>query len=65
MSQARSTDAEHDALLEKLRPRLSDEFLATLKDAADLTLCDSMEVDAFVAEVFHWAGKEVEGNEKV
>lgn len=45
MSQAWSTDAEHDALLEKLRPRLSDEFLATLKDAADLTLCDSIEVD--------------------
>lgn len=60
MSQAWTTDEEHDALLEKLRPRLSDKFLATLKDAADLTLCDSVEVDAFVAEVFHWAGQECE-----
>lgn len=59
MSSTWSTDEEYDKLAAELRPRLTGEFLATLIDAAGLSLSDPVEVDAFVREVFHLAGKTI------
>lgn len=44
--------------IKALRPRLTDEFLATLVEAAELTMFDYIEVDGFVSELFQLAGKE-------
>lgn len=58
MSSLWQTDEEKRALEEKLRPRLTDEFLATLADAAEISLGDQIAVDGFVIELFEIAGKE-------
>lgn len=40
--------SEHDDRITALRPKLTDEFLSTLVEAADLGSGDYMEIDAFV-----------------
>lgn len=54
------TDEEHEALCAKLRPRLTNEFLATLVEAAriDGHSTDWVELKGFLQNVFDIAGKE-------
>ena len=51
------TDEEHEEMVAGLRPRLTDEFLATLVDAAEVSLFDDIEVKGFIAQLFQIAGK--------
>lgn len=54
------TDAEYEALYSKIRPRLTDEFLATLVEAAkiDGNGGDWPATEEFVRNVFEIADKE-------
>lgn len=55
------TDEEFEALRTSLRPRITDEFLATLVEAAKIDgwSNDFIETNRFVASVFEIAGKEM------
>lgn len=48
----------HEERIEALRPKLTDEFLSTLAEAAEVTMFDYIEVDGFVSELFQMAGRE-------
>lgn len=54
------TDEEYKVLQAKLRPRLTDEFLATLVEAARVDGdSDWNETQSFIQNVFEMAGKDV------
>jgi hypothetical protein len=52
-------DEQYEQCRRALVPRLTDEFLETLSEAAALTMFDDYEVGGFVAEVYQLAGKEL------
>lgn len=49
---------ERDDRIAALRPKLTDEFLATLVEAYKISLFDDFEVDGFISQLFQIAGKE-------